>query len=375
MRDKNDTNRIEMELVDCCIQYPADDSIPNFLEFLKSKEDIYKDWTFFYDQLRKTDKSLTDDKVAGALGVSLSTVVRFRKAIPARREHVIMLAALFGKSLEETSYMLKKHAHYSDFYPKSLEDNIWMYIIYQGRCTSPYKTFEKIRKELVNVLDEDKSEGKQTPGVKSTYLDAYLKTSLSSFDKFVEFVKNNKSEYGLAYTRLSRIILKRIQKADNGRIKDASEHAYANSYFRNQAFLNRHYREFDKMKKGNPPTREYIILLGLHLGYLVEGIDDLLSKANYSKLSVKDSQEACIYFALSDIDIKAPAYSGVEGGLAANDKELAQAMKMQEKIICDIIAQNGLAKVVKEYLLIVRSNENVPQIIRDSIKDRVIELM
>lgn len=371
----NNTQNFRLELADCCIQYPTSESITNFLQFLNEKQDVYNDWIKFYTALRASDSSLTDVDIATAMKVSVSTVGRFKRSIPSKREYVIMLAAIFGKNVAEAKVMLTRYAHYSDFYPKSQEDNIWLYIISQGKCLTPWNTFETLLTDIKAMAETVQNSNDNNLRKNTVNMGADLMSSLGSLNSFMWFMTNNSSEYGYAYMHLRRIILNRIKNADTGEIKENSDRAFANSYFKNDAFLDRHYHEMDKMKRGLPPTRDYIIALGLHLGYLVDDINDLLKKANYSELCIKDSLETCIYFALSDIDVKAPAYSGDELLTCDEERETAQAMIMQQDIICKTIENKGLAKVVKDYLLTIKNSKNLPEQIRNEITESFLKLL
>ncbi len=382
---KRNTYDLLVDLID--ISVIKDTDINKFVDGIaKECGDIGIAWQELYPQFKEQFENerprIFKKDIEKGLGCSESTVTRFNRAAPAKRSNLIGLCIMYKQGFENTRDIIKR-CEFRDFSPADLGDCIYTYIICNNNeHRTPKATFVRIKNILESkiaeaeasekLIESDKyilPDGKvvcrnrafRVPLVEVERLGAELKASLDSFDSFCDFVVRNRAYLGREDDRIVRRMKKMVSKAENPNT-DASQ-SFANSLFKNESFREKFYRVIEGRV---PVTRDFIILLCLHLGMGREDIDKILQKSGYSILFRKDLLDLIIIYITEWLYVKAPRIftddlSEYYETVAVEEEtpEQKEKREMEAKIIYDKVMAQGYTNYINEKMERILSMDTI----------------
>ncbi len=323
---KKDTYDLLTDIID--ISVIKDTDVEKFAEGLATvRNDVGTAWENFFPGFREQFKDMRprikNKDIEEGLGVEESTVTRFKHSVPAKRSQLIGLCIMYKQDLANTREIITRF-EYRDFSTTDLDDCIYTYILSNNtEHRTPKATFERIK----NILDFKIAEAESAqqliekdeyilPDGKIVYrnraltlsankmadFEKELTESLTGFDSFCDFVVRNRAYLGKEDDRIIRRIKKMVSKAENPDT-EASQ-SFANSLFKNKSFREKFYRVIEGRV---PITRDFLILLCLHLKKGRADIDEMLTKAGYSILFRKDLLDLMLIYICEWLYVKAPA--------------------------------------------------------------------
>lgn len=316
----------------------------------KSKEErIETIWLEIYRELKKdkdeseysnADFVVINDVIAANLGVGISTVERFSKGRPSKRSDFIKFCILCKVTLEDTNKLLKRIG-FKELYGRDIDDCIFMYMLDADNSTKTvYKRFDELKKDITRCMKETATNTVSSESTATVNLLEKLLESFSSYERFCSFLCSNKNAFATANERVLCEIRRRVDEKG----MDAVD-------FTNKTFRNKYNKVVEKTAAVN---REFLIQLGIHLGYDSVEINELLESCGFLYLFSKDMLESCICYVLEVISLV------LNGSYAEDENSLAYMMK--SKIIKDGIETDGYAHVVAEMLEEIFAKDEIKQL-------------
>ncbi|MBR3835961.1 MAG: hypothetical protein IKJ69_04135 [Clostridia bacterium] len=291
------------------------------------------------------DSYITNETIMKNLGVGKSTVERFKSRCPAKRSQFIMLCILYKVSLEDTNTLLKRIG-FDDLFCRDVDDCIYTYMIINNDDSDlVYKRFENIKKDIICRISETEHMA-ATDIDTAVVLHKKLNDSVSSYDSFCDFVCYFKKALDFENAKVIRNIKNRINEKDLNAVD-----------FRNSTFKHQYDRVVENKATVN---REFLILLGIHLGYNADEINAMLTDLGYLKLFSKDMLESCLCYVLEFIDLVCNKYY--------DSRERTDTELMRDKIIEDNLDRYGYAHVVSCMLEDLFDREEIKKLFSKDIE-------
>jgi len=251
--------------------------------------------------------NLTYAIIAKACKASESTAKRCIHSIPAKRDHIICLAILFGFDINTTDWLLTEFGKCERLYSKNINDAIWMFVINKNHVSNrpnrektPMQDFIDFKKTAASVFDDIdnwKEIDKNTAPVLDTLV---MKQDFSYIHNETEFMialHGAIPGFITQNVKLHDYILQLIKKRKQT----------ANKLFEdNPNFKTYHYRQISRLEEGRAPDRHYLIKLGLKLNMTGDEINALLDRAGMAPLCGNDVTETAIFYILEDLNCNYP---------------------------------------------------------------------
>ena len=234
------------------------------------------DWNIYINE-KLMLKGISKKDVSNSLNVSYNTASKMLEEVPAKRENLLMLAALVGLSIEETNNALTRFGRYSALYAKDYKDFIWMFILNNGGCDNPRRLHLKYQQEYDEALSEIDPSNLPSGPIPTGYLENLIvnsgeETSFKNIIKGVEIVLD--SGYDTLQDYMCAFIDDSIVTVSN-----------------NKAFIQKYYYQTEKMSENTPPDRMFLLAFGLNLNLTEQGVNHLLSLAHMAPLCSGECNE------------------------------------------------------------------------------------
>lgn len=266
------------------------------------------------------ETNLTKDRfaklVAEGCNVSRATAYSLASKAPAKRENVLGIAILTGRSIDQTNEMLREWAGFSGLYARNADDMIWYYLVMHGANLHPYALFQAYHAVYQKLFQAFQAR----PAAERQQLDATmvnaafaqlnrppLRTMLA--EQILEDAPADGAltVEGAADDAVFADIVDRLLPLMQG----AYERLFARlkalcycdpeeaQYWDSEKFLGTYQRSMERFRREQVlPKRSFLIALGIHLGLTVRGINDLLELANMGELNPRDKTECAVLFSL-----------------------------------------------------------------------------
>lgn len=265
------------------------------------------------------ETDLTRDRfaklVAEGCNVGRATAYSLASKAPAKRENVLGIAVLTGRTIDQTNEMLREWAGFSGLYARNADDMIWYYLVMHGANPHPYALFQayhavyqklfqayQSKPEPERRPDEGRADAAfarlKTPPVKTILAENILEEAAAEYALTVE---------GAADDAVFADIVDRLLPLMQG----AYERLFARLetlcdckpdqalFWDSERFLGTYRRCMERFCREQVlPKRSFLIALGIHLGLTVRGINDLLELANMGELNPKDKLECGVIFSI-----------------------------------------------------------------------------
>lgn len=266
------------------------------------------------------ETDLTRDRfaklVAEGCNVSRATSYSLASKAPAKRENVLGIAILTGRTIDQTNEMLREWAGFSGLYARNADDMIWYYLVMHGANLHPYALFQAYHAVYQKLFQAYQAR----PAAERQQLDATmvnaafaqlnrppLRTMLA--EQILEDAPADGAltVEGAADDAVFADIVDRLLPLMQG----AYERLFARlkalcycdpeeaQYWDSEKFLGTYQRSMERFRREQVlPKRSFLIALGIHLGLTVRGINDLLELANMGELNPKDKLECGVIFSI-----------------------------------------------------------------------------
>lgn len=266
------------------------------------------------------ETDLTRDRfaklVAEGCNVSRATSYSLASKAPAKRENVLGIAILTGRTIDQTNEMLREWAGFSGLYARNADDMIWYYLVVHGANLHPYALFQAYHAVYQKLFQAYQAR----PAAERQQLDATmvnaafaqlnrppLRTMLA--EQILEDAPADGAltVEGAADDAVFADIVDRLLPLMQG----AYERLFARlkalcycdpeeaQYWDSEKFLGTYQRSMERFRREQVlPKRSFLIALGIHLGLTVRGINDLLELANMGELNPKDKLECGVIFSI-----------------------------------------------------------------------------
>lgn len=266
------------------------------------------------------ETDLTRDRfaklVAEGCNVSRATSYSLASKAPAKRENVLGIAILTGRTIDQTNEMLREWAGFSGLYARNADDMIWYYLVMHGANPHPYALFQAYHAVYQKLFQAYQAR----PAAERQQLDATmvnaafaqlnrppLRTMLA--EQILEDAPADGAltVEGAADDAVFADIVDRLLPLMQG----AYERLFARlkalcycdpeeaQYWDSEKFLGTYQRSMERFRREQVlPKRSFLIALGIHLGLTVRGINDLLELANMGELNPKDKLECGVIFSI-----------------------------------------------------------------------------
>lgn len=266
------------------------------------------------------ETDLTRDRfaklVAEGCNVSRATSYSLASKAPAKRENVLGIAILTGRTIDQTNEMLREWAGFSGLYARNADDMIWYYLVMRGANLHPYALFQAYHAVYQKLFQAYQAR----PAAERQQLDATmvnaafaqlnrppLRTMLA--EQILEDAPADGAltVEGAADDAVFADIVDRLLPLMQG----AYERLFARlkalcycdpeeaQYWDSEKFLGTYQRSMERFRREQVlPKRSFLIALGIHLGLTVRGINDLLELANMGELNPKDKLECGVIFSI-----------------------------------------------------------------------------
>lgn len=266
------------------------------------------------------ETNLTKDRfaklVAEGCNVSRATSYSLASKAPAKRENVLGIAILTGRTIDQTNEMLREWAGFSGLYARNADDMIWYYLVMHGANLHPYALFQAYHAVYQKLFQAYQAR----PAAERQQLDATmvnaafaqlnrppLRTMLAENILEGASVDGALTAEGAADDAVFADIVNQLMPLEAG----AYERLFARLkalcycepeqalYWESERFLGTYQRCMERFRRdGVLPKRSFLIALGIHLGLTVRGINDLLELANMGELNPKDKLECGVIFSV-----------------------------------------------------------------------------
>lgn len=275
------------------------DDIKSFQEFLSHFPDERETWKEKINQIIQ-DNHYTKAEFAKLCSVSKTTVSKWcNGSIPNGRDGFIKIGFAAHYNLDEMNTFLQRYGKYPVLYAKSLEDNVYIFVLNSSNLPHTYTFCQEIISNIKNEM-----EGTE-PGESVYYNTQHLNDrllNLKSTNELVEFVKENASSYKKSYSKLYAKIKAFI--IANNRDPVTGEIYTIDSLAELQHWSSSLRQCVSKInQKKWFPMRRKVIALGLHLNMTVAQINELLQLAQMETLCAKNLVESAIIYAVEDADL------------------------------------------------------------------------
>lgn len=266
------------------------------------------------------ETDLTRDRfaklVAEGCNVGRATAYNLASKAPAKRENVLGIAVLTGRTIDQTNEMLREWAGFSGLYARNADDMIWYYLVMHGANPHPYALFQAYHAVYQKLFQAYQAR----PAAERQQLDATmvnaafaqlnrppLRTMLA--EQILEDAPADGAltVEGAADDAVFADIVDRLLPLMQG----AYERLFARlkalcycdpeeaQYWDSEKFLGTYQRSMERFRREQVlPKRSFLIALGIHLGLTVRGINDLLELANMGELNPKDKLECGVIFSI-----------------------------------------------------------------------------
>ena len=266
------------------------------------------------------ETDLTRDRfaklVAEGCNVGRATAYNLASKAPAKRENVLGIAVLTGRTIDQTNEMLREWAGFSGLYARNADDMIWYYLVMHGANLHPYALFQAYHAVYQKLFQAFQAR----PAAERQQLDATmvnaafaqlnrppLRTMLA--EQILEDAPADGAltVEGAADDAVFADIVDRLLPLMAG----AYERLFARLkalcccepeqalYWESEKFLGTYQRSMERFRREQVlPKRSFLIALGIHLGLNVRGINDLLELANMGELNPKDKLECGVIFSI-----------------------------------------------------------------------------
>lgn len=265
------------------------------------------------------ETNLTKDRfaklVAEGCNVSRATAYSLASKAPAKRENVLGIAILTGRTIDQTNEMLREWAGFSGLYARNADDMIWYYLVMHGANLHPYALFQayhavyqklfqayQSKPEPERRPDEGRADAAfarlKTPPVKTILAENILEEAAAEYALTVEGAADD-AVFADIVDRLLPLMAGAYERLF-ARLKalcycDPEEALFWDS----ESFLGSYRRSMERFRREQVlPKRSFLIALGIHLGLTVRGINDLLELANMGELNPRDKTECAVLFSL-----------------------------------------------------------------------------
>ena len=318
------------------------ESKDEYEELVRRHGELYVGWREHIEPLIQRN-GLNAQKVAQGCGISLNCARRFLRAIPAKRESVIMLALMMGLSVDEANDLLTRWAKFQKLYPKYPKDFIWIYLLEKGKSDRPaelfdayYDRYSELREEYFQNANPTAPDGPGNP-METTAAHALIDRSVSESDsthgkesdltaaeiaaqdaRFAMLTEQLLPSFETGYQKLMDYIesfFRDIDRVDNALmgLEELNRKSGHGRNTPNQVFegkwLDLYYRKIRELKhERKAPSRAFLIALGLRLFMNTDQLNELLEKAGMAPLCPKDRLEGTILFYLEELYCNFPTY-------------------------------------------------------------------
>ena len=266
------------------------------------------------------ETDLTRDRfaklVAEGCNVGRATAYNLASKAPAKRENVLGIAVLTGRTIDQTNEMLREWAGFSGLYVRNADDMIWYYLVMHGANPHPYALFQAYHAVYQKLFQAYQAR----PAAERQQLDATmvnaafaqlnrppLRTMLAENILEGAPTEGTLTAEGAADDAVFADIVDRLLPLMQG----AYERLFARLetlcdckpeqalFWESECFLGTYRRCMERFCREQVlPKRSFLIALGIHLGLTVRGINDLLELANMGELNPKDKLECGVIFSI-----------------------------------------------------------------------------
>ncbi|MCR4907772.1 MAG: helix-turn-helix domain-containing protein [Lachnospiraceae bacterium] len=252
--------------------------------------------------------NLSISSMAEKCGVSRQAVMKWQKgSIPKSRDLFIRIALAAGYSLDGVNAFLTKYGRCPALYAKSLEDAVYIFILFSDKLEHSYLSYQRITEELKLNMDMSRIAETDNGWETGTYMNMLM--GLDSLEELTEFVSSHakafKQQYEKLYAYVKMYIESNLLSDDS-----AGDSVYALAERQQwSASLRTCVSEINNKKWY--PQRNKIISLGIHLNMDVEQLNYMLRLAHMSELYAKNPFESAIIYAMTSAELE--DYVGLTG--------------------------------------------------------------
>lgn len=278
---------------------------------------------------------LTNEQMAVEMDVSETTVKNLLRNAPKCMENVVMLALLFGKTLEECNHLLQELGFHR-LYSKTPGEAIWIYLLERGCSIRPAATYREYSKLFVALYEKNQERpGNRRESHRALFEKRAALPQVNTVDElssiidmaheakclglpvdaahdtvFREKAVSLFPGFETPYQELYKTIYERLCMCSLSRgLKESLEDNM------NVCLVDIFGREFSSrfsqiilsmLRDGRAPGRAFLIALGLRLDMTVTEIDVLLQKAGYGPLTGQGYFEAVLTNLLEELEVYQP---------------------------------------------------------------------
>ncbi len=259
----------------------------------------YSEWTKLIEGLRKRAERIRAQKGIQPVAITGTLISRrcsfgknmytqIRKGEVNNRRYLLELLAFFGVPLKQTNDLIVRHTSFAPVYPRFKEDFVWAYMLNNGPCECPERTFPLLLARLEKIVEDHEMPKYEKESNPTDSVVVIIEKSYGrNFDECVEdaldlFSIKNKL-LAKIYQRVDFSDADRIEAPSTEFKRKGAETEYIRSgiysakkiFSEYPEFLSRLNTENGYMRKRKDyyPERYFIIALAIHL---YEDVDDVL---------------------------------------------------------------------------------------------------
>lgn len=310
-----------------------------------------------------TETGLTRERIAAGCGVKRATAYNLTYRAPAKRENVLCIAILTGRTIDQTNRMLREWAGFSGLYVRNADDMIWYYLIRHGANAQPDALFHAYHAVYQQLFQAYQSR----PQAPHRPEDGAAEAGFAALDKCCvkTIVAENildapqadhaLSPEGAADDAVFADIVNQVLPLMAGAYErlfarlDALFYAPVNEVlWESKRFLSTYRRYMERfLEDGVLPKRSFLIALGIRLDLDVKGINDLLELANMGELNPRDKLECAVIFSLEAAyrrypSVFHPDVQRDEDWLFGDDRQTAAAQTVRYESAAAQLFMQGL---------------------------------
>jgi len=245
----------------------------------------------------------TKTELASLCGVSRTAVAKWcAGSLPSSRDDFIRIGFAAHYDLEEMNFFLQRYGKYPALYAKSLEDNVYIFVLNSNTFPHTHEFCKKILSNIKSFMNSMKR-GKSGRGIEVNTVqlsDELLQ--LESMEQLIVFVAENASAYQEAYAKFYAYVKAFILANNIDPITNSVYSTESLARTQNWSSSMRQCVSAIRQKKWFPLRRK-VIALGLHLNMTTEQINEMLQLAQMEALCPKNLVESAIIFAVDDADL------------------------------------------------------------------------
>ncbi len=320
---QNNTYELLEDILD--LQNITNTDIDRFVEgFTNAAVKVNAEWKRIYPQFKEMNRKIHNEDIKQGLGVEDSTVTRFNTRVPAKRKYVIGLCVMYQLTAEKTDEILRR-LEFRGLSPVDFDDCIYIYMLKNNNdYMYPERTFNRYRYMIemkIGAVEPVVSRTRASSNQQDTLMKK-LYASTDDIDKLCSYIEENKEYIGNNDARTMEMINELISEAAD------ENRGFAHSELKNKRLHDKYYR----IRGGSATiTRDFIILVALHMRKNRDDIDDLLYRAGYNKLFKKDLLDLMVIYATEWLYIKAPKVFKTEDWLLEIRDELFENENEEER--------------------------------------------